>query len=229
VPIAFRTGSRGKLRIHIFWQRRIRSGDVSTPFWFPAKTTGGAVAEDRIVVPIPPGVHWQDAMPTLLPQREGEAEQRLLENGLPDAVQEKKRKQGLLPSAEPRCIPTPAERLQKLREQSKHIKRAPKGCVKVMTSAGQKVLRTDDAPSPLEHEMRKPKRPAKPRAKADERHTAAAKELRARFLEQFNQIGVVEAGKYDPSRALDAAPTVLGRLESDDDKPAELLGVDGDS
>jgi N-acetylglutamate synthase-like GNAT family acetyltransferase len=208
VPIAFRTGSRGKMRTHIFWQRRIRTGDVSTPFWFPAKTTGGAVAEDRIVVPIPPGVHWQDAMPTLLPRCEGESEQQLLENGLPDAAAEKARKHGLLPPAGAARIPTPTERLRRLREQSKHIKRPPRGCLKVMTSAGQKVVRTDDTPP--DEVVQKPKRPAKPRAKADERHTAAAKELRARFLEQFNQLGVVEAGKYDPSRALDLAPSVLG-------------------
>ncbi len=31
VPLAFRTGSRGKGRIHIFWQKRIRRGDTRTP------------------------------------------------------------------------------------------------------------------------------------------------------------------------------------------------------
>ena len=46
VPLAYRAGGekKGGVRIHIFWQKRIKAGDVSTPFWFPAKTTGGALA-----------------------------------------------------------------------------------------------------------------------------------------------------------------------------------------
>ena len=31
VPLAFRTGSREKSRMHIFWQKRIREGDTTTP------------------------------------------------------------------------------------------------------------------------------------------------------------------------------------------------------
>src|SRR4051812_22383060 len=47
VPLAFRTGARGRgkspaPRMHIFWQRRIRQGDTSTPFWFPSQTAAGA-------------------------------------------------------------------------------------------------------------------------------------------------------------------------------------------
>jgi len=65
VPIAFRGGSTGKKRVHIFWQRRIREGDTATPWWFPAKTDSGAMREDRLVFPIPPGLHWSDEMPVL--------------------------------------------------------------------------------------------------------------------------------------------------------------------
>src|SRR5205814_3093116 len=70
--LAFRTGSRGKgrrgqARIHIFWQKRIREGDTSTPWWFPALTTGGAIGEGRLVLPIRPGTHWSDAKPIVLP------------------------------------------------------------------------------------------------------------------------------------------------------------------
>jgi len=67
VPLAFRAGAGGK-RVHIFWQRRIRQGDATTPYWFPAKTDGGMMREDRLVLPIPPGVHWKDPMPILLPE-----------------------------------------------------------------------------------------------------------------------------------------------------------------
>jgi hypothetical protein len=54
-------------RVHIFWQKRIRAGDDSTPWWYPAKTDGGAIREDRIILPIPPGVRWSDELPLLLP------------------------------------------------------------------------------------------------------------------------------------------------------------------
>ncbi len=75
VPLAFRTGSRvagskRTPRIHIFWQRRIREGDAETAYWFPSETTGGAVKENRLVLPIPPGTHWSDAKPAVLPGME---------------------------------------------------------------------------------------------------------------------------------------------------------------
>jgi hypothetical protein len=71
VALAFRTGgtASGKkpARMHIFWQKRIRAGDETTPWWFPGETTGGAIKENRIVLPIPPGTHWSDAKPLVLP------------------------------------------------------------------------------------------------------------------------------------------------------------------
>lgn len=91
VPLAFRTGGgRGKTRkdgkfrgrMHIYWQKRIRPrkwvpqhGDPTRgvwveddiPYWFPSLTGGGAIGEDRIVLPIPPGTHWSDAKPIVLP------------------------------------------------------------------------------------------------------------------------------------------------------------------
>jgi len=71
VPLAFRAGSRDKGRVHIFWQRRIREGDESTPYWFPAQTTSGSIREDRLVLPIPPGVHWNSEMPRIIPSGTG--------------------------------------------------------------------------------------------------------------------------------------------------------------
>jgi N-acetylglutamate synthase-like GNAT family acetyltransferase len=68
VPLAFRAGSEKKSRIHIFWQKRIRAGDSTTPWWFPAKTDAGALRADRLVFPIPPGKHWSDEMPVIVPQ-----------------------------------------------------------------------------------------------------------------------------------------------------------------
>src|SRR5262245_41769795 len=68
VPLAFRAGSAGKQRVHIFWQKRIRAGDTTTPWWFPSQTSGGSIREDRLVFPIPPGTHWSDAKPIVLPR-----------------------------------------------------------------------------------------------------------------------------------------------------------------
>ena len=59
VPLAFRAGSAKKSRVHIFWQKRIRQGDETTPYWFPSQTTGGSIREDRLVLPIPPGMRWR--------------------------------------------------------------------------------------------------------------------------------------------------------------------------
>jgi hypothetical protein len=71
VALAFRTGGTGNgrkpARMHIFWQKRIRSGDTTTPWWFPTETSGGAIKENRVVLPIPPGTHWSDAKPIVLP------------------------------------------------------------------------------------------------------------------------------------------------------------------
>ena len=68
--IAFRGGSTKKSRVHIFWQKRIRADDDATPFWFPSKTEGGALREDRLVLPIPPGLRWDEAMPVMVAKEE---------------------------------------------------------------------------------------------------------------------------------------------------------------
>ena len=67
VPLAYRGGSRGKGRVHVFWQRRVRQDDEVTPYWYPSQTTGGMICEDRLVLPIPPGIHWSEAKPVILP------------------------------------------------------------------------------------------------------------------------------------------------------------------
>jgi hypothetical protein len=77
VPLAYRAGSAGKSRVHIFWQRRIRAGDTTTPYWFPSQTTGGSIREDRLVLPIPPDMHWSDAKPLVLPAEEPVAARQL--------------------------------------------------------------------------------------------------------------------------------------------------------
>lgn len=78
VPLAFRTGSAKRSRVHIFWQKRIRRGDVATPWWYPSQTGSGSLREDRLVLPIAPGTHWSDAKPLVLPGMEREEEVKRL-------------------------------------------------------------------------------------------------------------------------------------------------------
>lgn len=39
----------------------------ATPWWFPSKTAGGAMNADRLVLPIPEGVHWSEVQPMRIP------------------------------------------------------------------------------------------------------------------------------------------------------------------
>jgi hypothetical protein len=87
VALAFRTGGTGNgrkpARMHIFWQKRIRQGDMTTPWWFPSETSGGAIKENRVVLPIPPGTHWSDAKPIVLPGMEMNGAKQLPTAGVP--------------------------------------------------------------------------------------------------------------------------------------------------
>jgi ribosomal protein S18 acetylase RimI-like enzyme len=67
VPIAFRGGSTAKKRVHIFWQKKIVEGDTESKWWYPSKTDGGQMREDRLALPIPPGSHWSEPMPVIAP------------------------------------------------------------------------------------------------------------------------------------------------------------------
>jgi hypothetical protein len=202
VPLAFRTGSRAKQRIHIFWQRRVRDGDDVTPFWFPSQTTGGAVAEDRIVLPIPMGTHWRDAKPLILPivPPEVPAAPLTLPGGAPVRGRPEQPKV------------TTAHRMAIIRSESKHLKGLPRGKAAIVSSGGIRYIeRGDYEPEP---EQPKPKKERKPRVKNDPKFIAAARELRDRFLEQINSPGndrmlPPACGKYDVSKQLEAAPTAL--------------------
>lgn len=200
IPLAFRTGSRAKQRIHIFWQRRIREGDEVTPYWFPSQTQGGAIAEDRIVLPIPPETHWRDAKPLILPglpERQPEAP-KCLPGGAP-----------VRPGADrPRV--SKAQVAAVARSKSKHLGGVPAGKAAIITKGGVKYIERADAPELVEPP--KPKKPRKPRQKNDPQYVAAARELRDRYLEQVNAgqlLPPAANGKYDVSRQLDTAPTEL--------------------
>jgi len=190
VPLAFRTGSRSKQRIHIFWQRRVRADDDVTPYWYPSQTTGGAVAEGRLVLPIPPGTHWRDAKPVILPGMEAQSGDapKLLPGGAP--VKDRP-EQPVMTRAKVAAI---------ARSKSKHLGVAPPGQAAIVTSNGLRYLERADAPT--EAPTPKPKRPRKPRMQHDEKYLRAARELRDRFLEYFNHDHLLpdSRGKYEVSR-----------------------------
>jgi hypothetical protein len=58
-----RTNHSSAPRIHIFWQKRIRANDTTTPWWYPSATQAGQMRADRLCFPIMPGVRWQDVRP----------------------------------------------------------------------------------------------------------------------------------------------------------------------
>lgn len=209
IPLAFRTGSRAKQRIHIFWQRRVRDGDEHTDYWFPSQTAGGAVAEDRLVLPIPPGTHWRDAKPVLLPG---------LPERPPDPPDEKKALPGgaaLRPRPEQPRV-SAAQKAAIARTKSKHLGGIPEGKAAVISRGGVKYIERADAPPPPEEEPKRPKRPRRPRQKHDPKYVAAARELRDRYLEELNSgsgnlLPPAAQGKYDVSRQIEVAASPLNR------------------
>ncbi len=173
IPLAFRAGSREKQRVHIFWQRRIRAGDTTTPYWFPSQTTSGSIREDRLVFPIPPGTHWSDAKPIVLP---GSGM-----GGSPMVLEQKSE-----------------ARHGRAAESGLTTKKLPAIEAASIRSGGLRfvVPQTPPASEP------KPKREPKQKVKNDPRFVAAARELRDRWLEQVNAdpSTLLSQGKYDVSK-----------------------------
>jgi hypothetical protein len=128
IPLAFRAGSRGKERVHIFWQRRIRAGDTTTPYWFPSQTASGSIREDRLVFPIPPGTLWSDAKPMVFPGTNGDEPKQL------PTPKQKKRKDAtaIRPANVPAgglwfAVPqTPASEPKPKREPKQKVKNDPR-------------------------------------------------------------------------------------------------------
>lgn len=202
VPLAFRAGSRtkgagGGARVHIFWQKRIRAGDVSTPWWFPSKTDGGAIREDRIVLPIPPGTHWSDAKPLILPGSE---------------VDETK----LIEETRERRVGKSASRKEKSSSATRRLDDLPKAAKRVMQFGppGMVLPVVEEAtpePTPA------PVKPKRQKKKCDPTFVAAARELRDRYLDEVNAgRHLVEpvAAKYEVGRMIEGASTTrrLGDL-----------------
>lgn len=201
VPLAFRTGSRSKGpdgmgRVHIFWQKRIREGDDSTPWWYPSQTGGGAIREDRIVLPIPPGVHWSEAKPRVLPGVEGVMGEIAAERA------EEMKKLG------PEMSEDEKRERRKRRAARKAAAEEAKARESSLEMGGLRFAGVSGADAGDLEETKRSRRKAKKEAKArvtkknNPRLVAMARELRDRWLEQVAaEPGLlVGAGKYQVSR-----------------------------
>jgi hypothetical protein len=127
VALAFRAGSDKKKggRVHIFWQKRIRSGDVTTPYWFPSQTGAGALKENRIVLPIPPGTHWSDAKPMVLPEEEGSGQKAEGRKEL-EGKRERKPREAKLVMMRSMQFGRPTDKLQVVEKPKKEKVKKPK-------------------------------------------------------------------------------------------------------
>jgi len=182
VPLAFRAGSRGKAqggtrkqgRVHIFWQRRVHEGDVTTPYWFPSETTGGALKENRVVLPIPVDKHWSDTLPMVLPGIDLNAELNALEAAEAATAGPKEKK------ARVKKVPVPI---------------AP------ANSFGKGGLRF--GPPPTAVAEFKPKKEKRPKQKNDPRHLIVARGVRDCYLDEINTGRMLPSGtepKYEVGR-----------------------------
>ncbi|MGN6728044.1 MAG: hypothetical protein ACTHLZ_19150, partial [Tepidisphaeraceae bacterium] len=200
VPLAFRSGSEKKSRTHIFWQKRIRHGDTTTPWWFPSKTNGGSIREDRVVLPIPPGTHWSDAKPLILagetPALNGLSVDPLI-SGAPT-----------LPSATVQPSNTSTVK-RPHRSTHQQINRSTSQPINRSTARGPArnglafhIPQPDEVVPPVKAEKpaKLPKAP-KPKRVCDPRVAHAARELRDRWLEHVNAEPIVPRAKYDLTRA----------------------------
>jgi hypothetical protein len=163
--------------VHIFWQKRIVEGDTDTKWWYPSQTNQGAIREDRLVLPIPPGVRWDDVMPVVLPgQQKSEVRSQ--------------KSEGRKALAEPRAKREPAE--------SRFKAKIGVGFFKFVGE--EKATREKAAQS----KAAQSKRPKRVKQKNDPQHIAAARELRDRWMEEVNsgRFLPADSGKYEVSRAL---------------------------
>jgi len=242
VPLAFRAGSSGRKRVHVFWQRRIEreeglrnTGQTPVPlapYWYPCTTNAGAIREDRVVLPIPPGLRWDDAMPVIASSARQAG--RVEDQSIADAEEGKPLLRTTTPGKESdpsagACStsnPTPRKKSEQqgaARDKSESgagtggaVRRCPAGKMPVVS--GGKIRYVDRpggraeaaAPKQLEEPAPPPPRTERksrrPKVKNDARLAAMARELRDRYLEQVNS-GAIEldhgAAKYEVGRGME--------------------------
>lgn len=180
LPLAFRAGSRGRRRVHIFWQRRIRSGDAVTPYWYPYQTRSGAIRQDRLVFPIPEGVHWRETKPIVLPEDRGSSGEE--QSQLPART---RRALSRTPFCRAGAAGQPDTRDPTLSRDPNMKAILVGGRIRYVPRSIPAQARIHPAPA-APQPAPPPKPPRKPAPKNDPRHVAMARELRDRYLEYIN-------------------------------------------
>jgi len=185
VALAFRAGSEKKSRTHIFWQKRIVDGDVTTPWWFPSQTSGGSIREDRLVLPIPPGKQWWDEMPRVLPSEDLSVVSGQLPGG---SVK--------LPVVEKTTARTSRKKSKPVLLEQPVVRRP----AMLWFRSSTPVQATETVKTLGE----KPLKPARVKRKNDPVLIKAARELRDRWLEEVNsgQLMLQSNPKYNACRAM---------------------------
>ena len=192
-------------------------------YWFPSQTGSGALREDRIVLPIPPGTHWSDAKPRIYPEVSG-----LIEAASQNrkAIEQETRKEKEKQSKAQRAVEQ--ARMEAAKAQAATVAagglRFASGGGDQGSGNGEKIegrsekiegtkQKSPDQGSPLKaHTSR-----GKP--KNDPRLVAAARELRDRWLEYAAaHPGLLEQGntaarRYDVGRALESATSAMDALQ----------------
>jgi hypothetical protein len=224
VPLAFRTGGEkkgpnGTARCHIFWQKRIRQGDTTTPWWFPSQTGGGSMRADRIVLPIPPGTHWSDAKPLILPGTPMPGDGPTVgDMPTPGDAQTAGGTPG--PQALPMIEPNAAPAARSPRARKRVAKPVPVLTREPVTANSLKTrgLRFGPVgvgalpaspPPPAKATPTAAARPPRKTTKNDPRLVIAARELRDRWLEQVNTTPLIGCEKYAVSKVIGEAHAAL--------------------
>jgi len=210
VALAYRVGAELKgpkgpdgkptPRVHIFWQKRIRAGDSTTPWWFPSKTSGGELNAHRVVLPIPPGKHWSDTQALILPS-EFKASRAL---PAPEATSTKE-KRAPVKKVKPVAPPVAVKR---------------NGLMYSIPKPGEVVEK------PKVEKIKKEKAPRE-KVESDPKLVAFTRELRDRWLEEVNSGRFLpfSQSKYDVCRLIGdemmEAPAAINRLTGETPVPPE--------
>lgn len=183
-------------------------------YWFPSQTGSGAIREDRVVLPIPPGVHWSEAKPAVLPGMAG-----VLGELAAEREAEVKR---LAPSAEALKAERQREREARKRLRLETVRRSGTvgvGGVRFGGGGSSKSGNAENAGSAGNQKKKRKKAKAsggRVALKNDPRLVAAARELRDRWLEHAAKTpGLIEAGntaarRYDVGKMVEGPGGVMG-------------------
>jgi hypothetical protein len=176
--------------------------DQSTPYWYPFQTNSGAIREDRLVFPIPPGTHWSEVTAVAVGSQNSVSRIQKPEDSRAIAGPGAKRGARGARGAGAGNADS-AKRVSQAKPAAPVA--AVKGCI---------ISRWGAAPatSPKVGEVKsalpavQAKRAKEQAQRIDPRYVSAARELRDRYLERINGSAALLAssGKYELRRALAA-------------------------